>query len=369
MLKPADLKHRRRKVFLAGWLFLVVFLSSLSGVLHFKKSKSLEPVGHAGGLDPLDPYDAYADSDKDGLTNYQEYLIGTDPMNWDTDGDGLPDGWEYKYWVKCNYVGCSPLSAEGMNGAGQGPDSVVIVGSNNTYVHSHADCRFVTGELAGGKINNADSLTNLEEYQYGMPAWWNHTLHGVWWGGLDPTDPDTDHDGLPDCCDEDPKHPAGQRSLFNDIPTLVRSPIYPHDPPGAWDNPQPDSRNPPPLDLFWFNRTPPVNPLYNPANPFATINDINPWNVRLLAFDKYDVINGVSYGWNRSINLTTFEYNGSIVSTGVNASIPNTTYDFNIVSFENRLKNLKYADKYILPEFLYTTRVSINDWIEENPQD
>ena len=38
--------------------------------------------------------DAELDPDNDHLTNYEEYLIGTDPLNPDTDGDGMPDGWE-----------------------------------------------------------------------------------------------------------------------------------------------------------------------------------------------------------------------------------------------------------------------------------
>jgi hypothetical protein len=32
------------------------------------------------------------DSDGDGLSNWQEYLLGTDPLNVDTNGDGIPDG-------------------------------------------------------------------------------------------------------------------------------------------------------------------------------------------------------------------------------------------------------------------------------------
>ena len=36
----------------------------------------------------------YLDSDGDGLPDYLERLIGTDPYNADTDGDGLPDGYE-----------------------------------------------------------------------------------------------------------------------------------------------------------------------------------------------------------------------------------------------------------------------------------
>lgn len=46
----------------------------------------------AHGLDPNDPADALEDLDHDGLTNLEEYTLGTDPANPDTDGDGLSDG-------------------------------------------------------------------------------------------------------------------------------------------------------------------------------------------------------------------------------------------------------------------------------------
>jgi hypothetical protein len=46
----------------------------------------------AHGLNPNDLTDALADPDHDGLTNLQEFQLGTDPHNADTDGDGLRDG-------------------------------------------------------------------------------------------------------------------------------------------------------------------------------------------------------------------------------------------------------------------------------------
>lgn len=46
----------------------------------------------AVGLDPADPSDAQADFDGDDLTCLQEYLEGTNPFVFDTDGDGIGDG-------------------------------------------------------------------------------------------------------------------------------------------------------------------------------------------------------------------------------------------------------------------------------------
>lgn len=48
----------------------------------------------ANGLDPTDPALPFEDPDHDGLTNLQEFQLGTDPNNPDTDGDGLTDGQE-----------------------------------------------------------------------------------------------------------------------------------------------------------------------------------------------------------------------------------------------------------------------------------
>jgi parallel beta-helix repeat protein len=43
------------------------------------------------GLDPGDPLDALQDFDNDSLSNLNEFLIGTDPTNYDSDGDGYSD--------------------------------------------------------------------------------------------------------------------------------------------------------------------------------------------------------------------------------------------------------------------------------------
>ncbi|NCC51058.1 MAG: hypothetical protein EOM20_07565 [Spartobacteria bacterium] len=53
------------------------------------------------GYPDLDPD---GDDDGDGLTNWEEYLRRTDPLNVDTDGDGMPDGYEARY-------GLDPLDA------------------------------------------------------------------------------------------------------------------------------------------------------------------------------------------------------------------------------------------------------------------
>ena len=48
----------------------------------------------ANGLNPRDPIDAQEDQDGDGLTALEEFGLGTDLTNSDTDGDGIADGEE-----------------------------------------------------------------------------------------------------------------------------------------------------------------------------------------------------------------------------------------------------------------------------------
>ena len=58
---------------------------------------------------------ASSDQDGDGLTYGLEYLMNTQPTDPDSDNDGLPDGWEWKY-------GLDPLSSVGADGAVADPD-------------------------------------------------------------------------------------------------------------------------------------------------------------------------------------------------------------------------------------------------------
>jgi len=65
------------------------------------------------GLDPT-VNDASGDLDNDGLTNIQEYLLGTKANNADTDGDGLKDGVETKtgFYVDPTNTGTDPLNPD-----------------------------------------------------------------------------------------------------------------------------------------------------------------------------------------------------------------------------------------------------------------
>ena len=68
-------------------------------------------AGLGMALNPLQGDDWALDPDMDGLNNRDEFLAGSDPNNWDTDGDGLPDGWE----VDNSIDPTDPLDAEDDN--------------------------------------------------------------------------------------------------------------------------------------------------------------------------------------------------------------------------------------------------------------
>lgn len=136
-------------------------------------------------FDPTSKRDQLHDVDEDGLTNVEEFLAGsnprlndsdgdllsdlaevqlhrTDPSNFDTDTDGMPDGWEVM-------VGLNPLDR-----------SDALLDYDN------------------------DGLSNVEEYQLDLNATNPDTDGDGLTDGLevlynlDPTNPDSDGDGSPD---------------------------------------------------------------------------------------------------------------------------------------------------------------------------
>jgi len=112
---------------------------------------------------PVALLNAKTDPDGDGLTDLEEYLLGTDPTNPDTDGDGIYDGWEIRY-------GLDPL-----NPADARDD---FDGDGLTNLEE-----FLLGTDPTNPDTDGDGLTDFEEVRVYF---------------TDPTNPDTDGDGMPD---------------------------------------------------------------------------------------------------------------------------------------------------------------------------
>jgi hypothetical protein len=126
--------------------------------------------------------DAVQDLDSDDLANLAEYQNTTDPIKHDTDGDGMPDGWEIQHSLNAK-------DATGINGTTGDPDN--------------------------------DGLDNFNE----------------WLNGCDPANSDSDHDSISDGIEvnqgSDPNNPSDGGSAppvdqMVDVPFTVSDPSGSH---------------------------------------------------------------------------------------------------------------------------------------------
>lgn len=148
-------------------------------------------------LNPNDISDMYQDPDQDNLDNYNESRTariygnntvfgGTDPYNSDSDGDGMPDGWEVKYSKKTSV------------------DNTTWKWSLNPIDNTDAN-----------EDIDGDGLSNIEEFR-GIIINVSGSEKKC---DCDPNLPDTDFDGLSDY-DEVKKYLTNPRSKDTDSDTL-----------------------------------------------------------------------------------------------------------------------------------------------------
>jgi len=131
----------------------------------------------AQGLNPFYGDDSDQDPDHDGLSNIMEYIYSTDPYDTDTDNGGIDDGWEaYFDRNRASFGPNSPYACFDSDG-----DGLCDVNVDPDYKFDPAD------ESDERDYPDSDGWNNFREYCE----------------GTDPTNPDTDGDGLVD--DKDPQ--------------------------------------------------------------------------------------------------------------------------------------------------------------------
>lgn len=119
------------------------------------------------GMDGLAAmYDAWSDPDGDGLTNLQEYQVGTDPNTSDTDGDGLSDGEEK------NVYGTDPLNPD-TDGDGMPDGWEVMYGLDpRSGMSENLVAWYPLNEGAGAAVSNAvSSMYTGLLYQVSTSSW------------------------------------------------------------------------------------------------------------------------------------------------------------------------------------------------------
>ncbi|MCB1086857.1 MAG: hypothetical protein KDM63_07415, partial [Verrucomicrobiae bacterium] len=115
------------------------------------------------GLNPNLAEDALIDSDSDGLSNYDEFAFGLDPLNPDQDGDGLLDGEE-----KLNY-GTDPFDVDSDDDGFSDRDEVMVFNTDPNEWNST-----VGGNPGGGSgpIINPVYGAHLRTLSHVPPPMW-----------------------------------------------------------------------------------------------------------------------------------------------------------------------------------------------------
>ncbi len=121
------------------------------------------------------------DPDGDGLTNAQEYVLGTNPNNADTDGDGASDGDEVAAGTDPFDNKSKPLSTTLLN---SGEDGLAIAGSWKAYASSYSDPYDSSyPSETSAAISTAETLAHPSQIDFYGLGDLRATVHGLFTNG------------------------------------------------------------------------------------------------------------------------------------------------------------------------------------------
>ncbi len=199
----------------------------------------------ADGTDPTTGNgadDIAGDSDNDGLSNAQETVLGTDPLNADTDGDGIDDGDETGNDGRVDVSDTDPLDADSdddglADGAEQlGPDGQPGTGDETNPLAADSDGDGLGDGLESGVTTAIDGgLSGSATFTGTDPAAGNFTADADPATTTDPTNPDSDGDGLSDGA-EDSNGDGATANTIGGTGTAGSGETDPNDPDSDDDN-------------------------------------------------------------------------------------------------------------------------------------
>lgn len=151
-------------------------------------------VKYANILDSLNSNDSNVDFDGDGLTNYEESLLGSDPTSTDTDGDGLLDNED-------NCTNNANIDQDDFDSDGMGDvcdpddDNDGVLDLTDAFPFDPTEWLDTDGDGVGNNTDNCISSSNADQNDFD-----NDGLGDV-------CDPDDDNDGVLDSKDAFPFDP------------------------------------------------------------------------------------------------------------------------------------------------------------------
>jgi hypothetical protein len=120
-------------------------------------------VAYSNACSPTNAADATADYEPDGLVNSNEYVLGTNPELADTDGDSMPDGWEAGY---TNALSPTNGADGSVDYAGEQPAPDGLVNSNEFVYGTNPELWDTDGDGVsdGDEVNAGSDPTNAASY-------------------------------------------------------------------------------------------------------------------------------------------------------------------------------------------------------------